>query len=182
MTQPTGPVPTIIAMFHQAAVAMVEDLVQRLKAAGFTGLTPAHNAVFENIDPGGTRLTELATRAGVTHQSMSELVTTLQRRGYVERIIDPCDRRARLVRLTPLGRRLARLALHEIAEIQTDWGQRLANAGVTGDLVTGIRTALTEQPRRTTARSPRTSASDPTPADSHRDMAWQCTRRNGPPL
>src|SRR5579859_3907403 len=90
-----GPVPTIINVFRHAAGLMIDDLIARLDAAGFAGLTPAHSAVFENLDPGGTRLTELAARARITHQSMSELISVLQQRGYLERRPDPGDRRAR---------------------------------------------------------------------------------------
>ena len=100
MPERPGPVPTIISVFRRAAALMIDDLVARLGAAGFTGLTPAHSAVFENLDPGGTRLTDLAARARITRQSMSELVSVLEQRGYLERQPDPADRRARIVRLT----------------------------------------------------------------------------------
>lgn len=63
---------------------MIDDLIARLDAAGFTGVTPAQHTVFENLGPGGTRLTELAARAGITHQSMSELVSVLEQRGYLD--------------------------------------------------------------------------------------------------
>ena len=37
-------------------------------------------------------------RAQITKQSMAELVLHLERLGYVERVPDPSDRRAKLVR------------------------------------------------------------------------------------
>jgi len=40
----------------------------------------------------------------MTHQSMGELIDTLERRDYVERRPDPDDGRARLVCLTAKGR------------------------------------------------------------------------------
>ena len=45
-------------------------------------------------------MSELARRAQITKQSMSELVAHLERHGYVERVPDPDDRRAKLVRAT----------------------------------------------------------------------------------
>ena len=42
----------------------------------------------------------LAERAAITKQSMAELVAHLERHGYVERVPDPTDRRAKLVRST----------------------------------------------------------------------------------
>lgn len=108
---------------------MVEELVERLASAGYADLPPAYHPVFENIDRGGTRLTVLAARAGVTHQSMSELVTVLERRGYVERRPDPLDGRARLVCLTERGREMVRVALREIAAIEAAWLDEIDRAG-----------------------------------------------------
>ena len=91
--------------FRRTARLMVDELVRRLEADGYRGVPPAYHAVFENIDPEGTRLSDLAARADMTHQSMSELVAALERRGWVERTRpSPTDRRARLVCLTPEGR------------------------------------------------------------------------------
>jgi DNA-binding MarR family transcriptional regulator len=147
MAERPGPVPTIISVFRHAAALMIDDLIARLDTAGFPGLTPAHQAVFENLDPGGTRLTELAARGGITHQSMSELVSVLEQRGYLERRPDPSDGRARIVRLTPTGRQMARQAIKEMAAIEAEWRQRLARAGLNGDIVTALTQALsTQQP------------------------------------
>lgn len=115
---------TLIARFRQVSQMLVEDLVQRLHAAGFPDVTPAYQAVFENIDRHGTRLTVLAARAEMTHPSMSELVNLLVRRGYVERRPDPSDGRARVVHLTRHGRQAVRAALAAIAEIEADWYAR----------------------------------------------------------
>ncbi len=86
-----GPLPTLVSALRTAAALMIDELIARLHAAGYSDVTPAHHGVFENLDPGGTRLTELAARAGITHQSMSELVSVLERRGYLERRADPAD-------------------------------------------------------------------------------------------
>jgi DNA-binding MarR family transcriptional regulator len=149
MPRQPGPVPTIISVVRRAAALMTGDLVARLDAAGFAGLTPAHQAVFENLDPGGTRLTELAARAGITRQSMSELVSVLEQRGYLERRPDPSDGRARIVRLTPTGRKMARRAIKEMAAIEAEWRKRLTRQGLLhGDIVAAFTQALaTQQPR-----------------------------------
>jgi DNA-binding MarR family transcriptional regulator len=108
---------------------MVDELTARVRAAGFDDLNASHHPVFENLDPRGTRLTDLAVRAGMTHQSMGELVAALEQRGYLERRVDPTDGRARLVCLTPKGRRMVRSALHEIEQIETSWRHRLEASG-----------------------------------------------------
>jgi DNA-binding MarR family transcriptional regulator len=51
----------------------------------------------------------------MTHQSMSELVVGLEAAGFVQRVPDPADGRAKLICLTPLGRRVVRKAVEEIA-------------------------------------------------------------------
>jgi DNA-binding MarR family transcriptional regulator len=142
MAQRPGPVPTIVSVFRRATEIMIEDLIARLDAAGFAGLTPSHQMVFENLDPGGTRLTELAVRAGMTHQSMSELVSLLEQRGYVKRRVDPTDRRGRIVTLTSSGRRLARQALRELELIEAEWRENLAGIGARGDIVGRMSKAL----------------------------------------
>ncbi len=65
---------TIMMAFRQTARLMIEELIERLKADGHEGVHPSHHALYENIDAEGTRLTELAARAAMTHQAMGELV------------------------------------------------------------------------------------------------------------
>jgi DNA-binding MarR family transcriptional regulator len=137
-----GPITTVITLFRRVAQLMVDDLASRLEDSGFPGVTPAIHPVFENVDPAGTRLTELASRTGMTHQSMGELVTALEKRGYVERRPDPADGRARLVCLTSEGRRLARRAVREIDAIAQEWQRHFAAAGLTADLREVLEAAM----------------------------------------
>lgn len=140
---------SMIALFRRAAERMVSDLVLRMGAAGYPDISGTHHPVFENIDLMGTRLTVLAARAHLTHQSMSELVRTLEGRGYVERLPDPSDGRARLVRLTPRGLRMVRQAAREIDLIERRWASYWEGVGL-GD---HMRVALTEALDRHEAES-----------------------------
>ena len=70
----------------------------------------------------------LAERAQVTKQSMAELVAHLERHGYVERIPDPGDRRAKLVRATARGNELYALAREFVAETEAEWERQLGKA------------------------------------------------------
>lgn len=125
---------TVISLLRRTSQLMVAELVERLHAAGYPDHTAAHHPIFENIDPGGTRLSVLAARTGLTHQSISELVQALERRGYVERVPDPSDGRARLVRLTDKGRGAVRTAIREIAAIEAKWLDRWRRSGLAGDV------------------------------------------------
>jgi DNA-binding MarR family transcriptional regulator len=64
----------------------------------------AHVSLTRNLDVEGTRLTELARRASMSKQAMGELVEQCTELGLVDRIADPSDGRARIVRFTRKGR------------------------------------------------------------------------------
>jgi DNA-binding MarR family transcriptional regulator len=78
-------------------------IIEHLHDAGHTALSVAHINLTRNLDEGGTRLTELARRASMTKQSMSELVDQVERTGLIERRPDPTDGRAKLVCFTDKG-------------------------------------------------------------------------------
>jgi DNA-binding MarR family transcriptional regulator len=59
---------------------------------------------------------------------MAELVAHLERLGYVERVPDPTDRRAKLVRATSRGNELYSIAREVVAEIEAEWTRRLGKA------------------------------------------------------
>jgi DNA-binding MarR family transcriptional regulator len=125
---------TLIALVRSVARLMVDELIARLHAAGYTDMTAAQHVVFENLDPDGTRLTTLAQRAGMTRQAMTELVNALRRNGYLELRPDPTDGRARLVHLTSRGKAAVRVAISEIAAIEARWQETATRAGLTVNL------------------------------------------------
>ncbi len=112
----------LLRVAFQATVAAVERALVR---AGFSDVRPAHFSVFQHMEPGGVRATVLAERAQITKQSMGYLVDYLAARGYVERVPDPADRRAQLVRLTDRGQALARCAREAILDLEASWAKRL---------------------------------------------------------
>jgi MarR family transcriptional regulator, temperature-dependent positive regulator of motility len=101
------------------------QLHEGMVAAGFGDVRPAHYAVFRFLKPGGSRVAELAEEARMTKQSMGELVAYLERRGYVERLPDPRDGRARIVVWTEAGLRWAEAAAERLGEIEDALAERL---------------------------------------------------------
>jgi len=95
------------------------------RAHGEEGLRPKHGAVIANIDPDGTRPSVLADRAGMTRPAMGELIDELEIAGYVVRIPDPQDRRAKLVKPTRKTLARQRLAKAVNAEIEEAYKKRL---------------------------------------------------------
>jgi DNA-binding MarR family transcriptional regulator len=77
----------------------------------------AHAMVLVHLPLEGGRLTELAAAAGVTKQSMSALVDDMERFGYVRRVPDPDDRRAKRICFTPAGMALLEDSQEAVARI-----------------------------------------------------------------
>jgi DNA-binding MarR family transcriptional regulator len=94
-------------------------------ATGTEGIRPAHLQVFGVIKAEGTRLTDLASWAGISLSSMAELIDGLEQLGYVERRRDSRDGRAKLVLLTDSGWRAIVQGQQLIARIEADWGATL---------------------------------------------------------
>jgi DNA-binding MarR family transcriptional regulator len=88
---------------------------------GFADLRPALTVVFQHLQDEGSRITEIAERAQLTKQTVVYLVNDLERLGYLERIPDPNDGRAKLVRPTHRGHAAVAEARRIAAEIERDW-------------------------------------------------------------
>lgn len=67
---------------------------------GTPRVRPAHTNLFPHIDLDGTRPSEIARRVGISKQAVGQLVAELEAMGAVERVPDPADRRARLVKFS----------------------------------------------------------------------------------
>ena len=90
----------------EARRAVAAELGADLEDRGYPDLRPADAAVFLAIDRrNGSRVSDLAAGARVSKQGMMAHVDDLEERGYVRRVPDPTDARAKLVRLTARGRR-----------------------------------------------------------------------------
>lgn len=86
------------------ALRRFEDRVMALMlAAGHARTRRPHVNLTRHLDLEGTRITELARRAAMTNAAMTELIDQCEGWGLVERVPDPEDKRARVVRFTPAG-------------------------------------------------------------------------------
>jgi DNA-binding MarR family transcriptional regulator len=96
-----------------------------LAEEGFDDVTLAQARVAARLSDEGTRLTELAEQAQITKQACGALVDQLERNGYVERVPDPSDARARLVRPAARGREAQARAREMEQRIDREWEQHL---------------------------------------------------------
>ena len=109
-----------------------EDRIFRaLQDAGFNDWTLAECRVFQRVAPDGSRLTDLADQAQMTKQSAGVLVDQLERLGYVRRVPDPADGRARLIVIEQRGRRALEVATATRDEIFSEWKAYLGTRNFT---------------------------------------------------
>jgi DNA-binding MarR family transcriptional regulator len=115
------PLPGLLQIAHDLAE---DELFSRLCKSGFPELRPTHGCVFSTISRGGDRLTVLAERAGMTKQAVGEVVSELEQIGYVERVPDPSDGRAKIIQLTERGRAAWEFGWRVIGDIRGQWEKR----------------------------------------------------------
>lgn len=115
------PLPPLLGMAKELAI---DELHRRLREEGFPEIRQSHGCVFRFIDSEGSRLTDLADRAQLTKQAVGEMVTDLERLGYVERVPDAADGRAKIIRLTGSGGEAQRAAIRIFGEIEAQWAER----------------------------------------------------------
>jgi DNA-binding MarR family transcriptional regulator len=87
----------------------------------------------------GARITDMSDRADVTKQAVTLMVDHLEAGGYVVRVADPTDRRAKLVVLTERGAEAAEVSRRAAEEIERGWGDLLG-----AERLTELKTTLTD--------------------------------------
>ena len=101
--------PTVPALVNMVAAAGAPHLRAAFAAAGLDGIRPAQAVVLVPLAIGGLHASDLADRLRVSRQAVAQAVTALERHGYVTRLPDPVDARARIIELTPRGRQALRV-------------------------------------------------------------------------
>lgn len=126
----------IATLMFIAYRAMDDRVVRGMREAGFE-MTVAQGRIAQRIAPEGSRLTDLAQQAQVTKQTASILVAALEGQGLVERVPDPADGRARLIRFTRKGRAAAEQARALVLGVEHGWEEHLGP-----ELTASLREAL----------------------------------------
>jgi DNA-binding MarR family transcriptional regulator len=115
------PLPGLLEVVKEA---MLGEFREELVASAYADIRPTHGCVFRFVRDEGMRLTELAGLAGMTKQSVGELIDDLAELGYVERIPDPADRRAKLICLTERGKHAQGVGFGLFAQVEERWAER----------------------------------------------------------
>jgi len=108
-----------------------DRIFQAVQEAGFDDWTLTQCRVFQRIDPDGSRLTDLADQSQMSKQIAGVLVDQLERLGYVRRVPDPTDGRARLIVIEERGRRAVKVAMATLDEILSEWEAYLGTRNFT---------------------------------------------------
>jgi DNA-binding MarR family transcriptional regulator len=120
----TDPEPNTGLLLFYPYRAMETRVLAVLAEAGHE-VTLAQARLLQRVARDGSRLTDLAAQAQVTKQTAGFLVDQLERRGYVVRVPDPRDGRARLIRPAPRGLAAAALAAPVVAQVEAEWTAHL---------------------------------------------------------
>jgi len=116
---PNGePIPYVGALLGVVWQWVRDQLYAGVVAAGYDDLNAAHVGLWRYPGLEGLRPSQLADRRGITKQSVNDLLGYLEQHGYLLRVPDSVDGRARVIRLTPKGWRLQKTIYAEAASAQ----------------------------------------------------------------
>jgi DNA-binding MarR family transcriptional regulator len=105
-------------------------MLEAIHEAGYPYMRMPHIALMAHMTTEGLRITEFADLMQVTKSAASQLVTFLEGRGLVERVPDPSDGRATLVRATRASEAGFRAARQRYAEIEEEWERAIGPEGL----------------------------------------------------
>src|SRR3954451_3757476 len=139
MSDPRVPLARLFAMAFRL---LVDGLHERLAERGWTDVRPADGFVLLALRDGPSSLRELPATLGTSKQAVSKLVDAMVAAGYVERVPDPADARAKRVGLSARGRALLAEVEDIWRELEEGWARTLGEARLAGlrdDLTTVLR-------------------------------------------
>jgi len=118
---------TVPALVQMLARSGTERLRAEFAGQDMGGLRPLHALLLVPLLGGGRHASDLAGTLGVSRQAVAQVVTRLEQDGYLTRITDPGDARAKLVCLTPRGRAALRTMRATALAVEDEWRQRLGD-------------------------------------------------------
>src|SRR5918999_545173 len=148
--EPISPPPRALpALLTEVKLAAIDRLRERIAEAGHPEIREGHGCVFGFIDiDHGSRLTDLAASAGLTKQAVGEAVTELERLGYVTRVPDPQDGRAKIIKLTDRGMDAVIKGRRIFGEIEREWAEQIGPELVASMREAALRIAALEAEKR----------------------------------
>jgi DNA-binding MarR family transcriptional regulator len=122
---PGNPGQTVPALVQALARSGTERLRADFAAQDMPGLRPLHAVLLVPLLGGGRHASDLAETLGVSRQAIAQVVTRLEQDGYLTRVTDPGDARAKLICLTPRGRSALRTMRATGLAVEDEWREQL---------------------------------------------------------
>jgi len=104
---------------------MIDGLHERLAADGWSDVRPRYGYVLLAVADEPRTVAEVAALMGTTKQAASKLVEEMEEARYVRRGPHHGDARAKLVAITPRGKKLLAAVVGIYAELEAEWGEIL---------------------------------------------------------
>jgi DNA-binding MarR family transcriptional regulator len=152
----------LIGLVDRANRALQADMVQTGHRRGHPELKPAHNSVFATLADEGSRAADMAVRAGITRQSMGEVIRDMVGLGILEMREDPEDRRAKLVTYTEHGRWVAGHGYEHLVELEHRFAEEFGEREY--DIARDVLARVVDLLNQWSAEEPASTDSRPTAA------------------
>jgi DNA-binding MarR family transcriptional regulator len=94
---------TVGSMLRSAWAELIDEVFEKLDAAGFEDLRPVHQPILRDLLTSNLRPSELATRLGLSKQAGNDLIREFEAKGYITLEPDPDDGRAKRIVATDRG-------------------------------------------------------------------------------
>lgn len=118
--------PSLPSLLRAARASCVAQVRRALGEAGFDDLPGNGIFVIGALARGGAPLSGIIRHLGVSKQAAGQLVDLLVRRGYLERSVDPADRRRLTVVASARGQAAAAVARAAGERIEAELARRVA--------------------------------------------------------
>jgi DNA-binding MarR family transcriptional regulator len=112
-------------------ISWQDVLVRGLQAKGFRRFRSSHMNLLRHIDLGGTRISEIAERSRMSKQAVGQLLVAWEAQKLVKTIVDPADRRAKIVAFSSLGRAVIDAEVEIMERMDAELERLLGEQGLT---------------------------------------------------
>jgi DNA-binding MarR family transcriptional regulator len=131
-TEPAADEVVLPALLRAARGAYSHAIRRRLAAAGFDDMPGNGPFVLGGMANRGRSAGELIRQLGTSKQAASQLIDTLALRGYLDRKVDPGDRRRISVELTERGREAGAAVRAGVGAVDAELAEMLSPAELAG--------------------------------------------------
>jgi len=119
-------------LLGRADLRFAEGVTRSMHERDFAGIRLVHIALIRNVDEDGTRITDIARRAGMTKQATGQLVAEFVELGYIRVVNDPADGRVKIARYTAKGKRLLLAIVASIEQTEAGVAAAIGAAALEG--------------------------------------------------